>query len=109
MLKKDWLKELKKLSSSKGADPMKMEITPFRDWRIVVITFFVGLVIATGFNAYMSIAINHDNFFITAPKSSETVIFNKDGLAKVLEWFTVKEVLFEKARTEKSSVVDPSM
>lgn len=108
MFKKDWLTRLKKLHVSKGTDPLKMEITPFRDWRVVVVTFFVGLILATGFNAYMSIQINSDNFFTAAPQSGDTVTFNKDGLEKVLAGFADKEVLFEKAKTEKSSVVDPS-
>lgn len=108
MIKNDWTKELKKLFASNGGDPMKMEITPFRDWMVIVIIFFIGLILATGFNAYMSIEINRDNFFTTTQKSGEAVIFNKEGLAKVLAGLAEKEALFEKARTEKSTVVDPS-
>lgn len=108
MFKKDWVKELKRLSVSKGSDHTKMEITPFRDWRIIVTLFFVGLLVSIGFNFYMSIEINRDSFFTTAPKSGEVVVFNKDGLSKVLAALAEKEALFEKARTEKSTVVDPS-
>lgn len=109
MLKKDGLKEFKKFFSSKGSDPMKMEITPYRDWRIVVIAFFVGLVISFGFNIYMSIEINRDNFFTATTVESKGAAFKKDDLAKVLAGLAEKEALFEKIRTEGVSVVDPSI
>lgn len=108
MPKKDLLKVLKKFFSSKGSDPTKMETTPFRDWRIVVVTFFIGLVLSIGFNVYMSVEINQDSFFTTTTKGGEVAALNKSGLTKVLAGFAEKEALFEKARTEKNSVVDPS-
>ena len=109
MLKKDWLKELKKLFSSKGTDPMKMEVTPFRDWRIVVVSFFVGLAVSLGFNIYMSIEINRDTFFTAIPAASESVALNKDGLMKVLAGLAEKEAVFEKTKKEGVVVVDPSL
>lgn len=109
MLKNDWTKKLIKLSLSKGVDYEKMEITPFRDWRIVAVVFFVGIVLSIGFNAYVSIAINRDNFLTAVPKGGDGVIFNNEGLVKVLAGFAEREALFEKARTEKSAVVDPSL
>lgn len=109
MSKKDWIKEFKKLASSKGADSTKLETTPFRDWRIVAMTFFVGLALSVGFNVYMSIEINSDNFFTLTSKNGEIVSLKKDDLAKVLAGFAEREALFEKVRTEKSAVVDPSL
>ncbi len=109
MFKKDWIKKLKGLSSSKGVDPTKMEIAPFRDWRIVAMSFFAGLVVSLGFNIYMSIEINRDGFFTAASKSGEEVSFNKEGLSKVLAGFAEKEALFEKTKNEGVSVVDPSL
>lgn len=109
MLNKDWTKKIKKLFSSKGSDPMKMEFTPYRDWRIVAMSFFAGLVVSLGFNIYMSIEINRDNFFTATAKSGEEVTLNKEGLEKVLADFAGKEATFEKVKTEGVSVVDPSL
>lgn len=109
MLKKDWVKKFKKLFSSKGSDPMRMEVAPYRDWRIVVMSFFAGLVVSLGFNIYMSIEINRDSFFTATPKSGEEVALNKEGLEKVLAGFAEKEATFEKVKTEGVSVVDPSL
>lgn len=109
MFKNNWSKSLKKISLGKGNDPFKMEITPYRDWRILVIIFSVGLVGSLGFNIYMSIEINSDNFFKVAPKSSTGVAINKIGLTKILKEFSDKEAVFEKTRTEGVAVFDPSL
>lgn len=108
-MNKDWLKKLSNISATKGVDPSKVEITPFRDWRIIVATFFVSLLLSIGFNVYMSIEINRDNFFTTPVKSTDMEVFNKDGLASVLRALGEKEGLFEKARTERVIVADPSL
>lgn len=109
MLKNDWSKKLKKMFSNKGADPLKIEITPYRDWMVLVIIFFVGLIASFGFNIFMSVKINSDNFFTVAPVSEGSASLNKNGLAKILAEFTEKEKLFEKIRTEGVPVVDPSL
>lgn len=109
MPKKDWTAELKKLTYSKGVDKLKMEITPYRDWRVVVIIFFIALVGSFAFNIYMSIEINRDSFFATAPKTTGVIKFNEEGLAKVIKILDEKEALFEKAKTEGVTIVDPSL
>lgn len=95
--------------SSKGADHLKMEITPYRDWRVVIGAFFLGLVVSLGFNIFMSININSDNFFATAPKSGGGVTLNKDGLTKILAELAGKESIFEKVKKEGVVVTDPSL
>lgn len=109
MIKKEWTTELRTLFSSDGADSSKMEITPFRDWMVIIAVFFGGLAVSVGANIYMSVEINKDSFFTTAPKGGESVTLNKEGLSNVLSGLAEKEFLFEKARTEKSTVVDPSL
>lgn len=109
MKKIDWKAELKKLTTTKGSDPLKMEITPYRDWRVVVIVFFVGLLTSFGFNIYMSIEINRDSFFAAAPKSTGVIKFNEDGLSKVITGIDEKAARFEKIKTEGVDVVDPSL
>ena len=109
MFKKNWSKEIKKAFSSRGVDPVKMELTPYRDWRILVSTFFVGLLVSFGFNVYISIKIDSDNFFTTAPKSNIGLTLNKEGLTKILTELDEKAALFEKAKTEGVAIVDPSI
>lgn len=109
MLKKDWSKRIKKIFSSKGVDALKMEISPYRDWRILVSTFFVGIVASFGFNVYMSIKIDSDNFFATTPKGNSGVTLNEEGLKKILVELDEKRAVFEKAKNEGVAIVDPSL
>ncbi|OHA80075.1 MAG: hypothetical protein A2747_00425 [Candidatus Yonathbacteria bacterium RIFCSPHIGHO2_01_FULL_44_41] len=109
MLKKNLEILLKKFTKSRGVDALKMEITPYRDWRMVVIIFFVGLVVSLGFNIYMLTEINRDSFFITAPKVIGVVKFNEEGFAKVVMDINEKAARFEKIINEGAAVVDPSL
>jgi hypothetical protein len=109
MFKKDWNKEFKKLTASKETDTFRIEPTPYRDWRFLVMGFFVTLILSVGFNIYMSIEINRDSFFTTTPKNEQGVTFDREGLAAVLSGLAAKEAAFEKLRIEGVSVVDPSL
>lgn len=109
MFKKNWSKGLKKIFSTKGVDTLKMEIAPYRDWRILVSTFFVGLVASFGFNVYMSIKIDSDNFFATTPKSNSGVTLNEEGLTKILKELDEKSAAFEKVKNEGVAIADPSL
>lgn len=109
MPKKDWSKGIKRIFTSKGVDALKMEITPYRDWRILVSTFFVGLVASFGFNVYMSVKIDSDNFFATTPKGSSGMSLNEEGLKKILAGLDEKGAIFEKAKNEGVAIADPSL
>lgn len=109
MPKKDWKAELKKLTYSKGSDPLKMDITPYRDWRILVIASFLGLVGALGYNIYITIQINSDVFSVVTQKSSGVAKFNEEGLTKLVLSIDQKAAIFEKIRNEGMAVVDPSI
>jgi hypothetical protein len=110
MMKKNWKQEFKKITQSKGRDPLKMEITPYHDWRLAVIIFFGGLIGSLAFNIYMSIEISKDNFFAAPPRSVGVVKFNQEGLAKVMKSIDEKTALFEKVKNNEGAVaVDPSL
>ncbi|OIP65324.1 MAG: hypothetical protein COV32_01910 [Candidatus Yonathbacteria bacterium CG10_big_fil_rev_8_21_14_0_10_43_136] len=109
MQKKDWKAEFKKLTYSNGSDALKMEITPYRDWRILTILSFVGLVLAGGYNVYVIIQINRDSYYVAQPKSTGVANFNEEGLAKVITSIDEKATNFENAITETRTAVDPSL
>lgn len=106
---KDWLKFIKKVFQVKRKDTSKMEITPYRDWAILMWSAFVVFSVSLGFNIYMSININQDNFFGSPTPDTSGTILNKAGLDSALGIITSKEALFEKTRTQKITVVDPSL
>ncbi len=108
MLKKEWIKKIKSLLILKKASTQKIDIAPYRDWRTVVITFFIGLVFSLGLNAYLFMEINKGSFFVATQNGEELIKFNKEGLTKVLEELQVKEVVFEELKTKGLPMVDPS-
>ncbi len=109
MPKKDWKAEFKKLTYSKGVDVLKMEITPYRDWRTVVILFFTALVSSIVYNSYVFIEINRDTFFTAAPKSTGVIKFDEERLTKVVAGLDEKSALFEKVKNDGVAIVDPSL
>jgi len=106
---KDLEKKIKELFSSKGKDVLKIEPTPYRDWGVIVGVFFCGLVLSLGFNIYISIKINGDDFFVAVKNEDSGPVLNKAGLEKVLTEFSIKENTFQKVITEKTPIVDPSL
>ncbi|MFA5997621.1 MAG: hypothetical protein WC791_04015 [Candidatus Paceibacterota bacterium] len=101
--------KFKKLIYSKGTDSYKREIAPYRDWQIIIIIIFAGLSASFVFNVYLSIGINNESYFTTAPRPAGVTTFNEDGLAKVVADINQKATLFEKAQTEVITVVDPAL
>lgn len=99
----------KKLTYSKGVDRLKMEITPYRDWRIVVSVFFIVLMSSIWFNTNVFIEINRDTFFTATPKSPGVVKFNEEGLGKVIAGLDEKSATFEKAKNDGVAIADPSL
>ncbi|MBI3634560.1 MAG: hypothetical protein HY228_03015 [Candidatus Yonathbacteria bacterium] len=116
MLKKDLNKKTKNLFSLKGiislwrdADPSKIEIAPYRDWRIMGIVFFVILLASFGFNMYLLFEVNRDNFFVVPEVKSQGMSFDREGLNRVLDLIATREATFEKLKTETVKVNDPSL
>lgn len=98
-----------KHTCSRGADALKMEITPYRDWRIIVIAFFSGMAVALGFNIYMSKQISGDGFVTATSGATNMIKFDAAGLEKAITTINSKEALFEKVKNEGVATVDPSI
>ncbi len=106
--KKNLDTRIKKMFSTKGSDPTKIEITPYRDWSIVVVIFLSGIFISLGFNVYLFMGINEDDFFGNTVKKEEVAIFNKEKLLTVLDGFKKKEEVSEALRKVATPTIDPS-
>lgn len=100
-------KVMKGVLSSKGTDSAKIEPMPYRDWKIIVLSFFGGLVLSLGFNIYMSYQINNDNFFTTSTQKQAGPTLNREGLGKVLAGLAAKEDFLAKPIAD-TTIVDPS-
>ena len=105
----DYFKKInKKIFESKGADPLKTEITPYRDWKILVVVFFIAIASSIGFNVYMLIQINNDNFFNSVTERPTGPVLNRDRLTAVLAMLAEKDALISGKATSTPFAVDPS-
>lgn len=106
MFKKFWSNNIK---NSNEADSAKMEITPFRDWKIILMVSLVGFMVSLGFNIYMSLQLSQEKFFSVKRNVEPGVVFNSYALSLVLENIAKKEGDFERIKIEGVSVPDPSL
>lgn len=108
MFKNYYKKFVKKFFSGRGQDPLKTEARPYRDWKFVVIIFFVALAVSMGFNAYMLFQINNDTFFNVTASKQEGTTLNTDGLSNVLANLRANDAILAGATTTIPLAVDPS-
>ena len=107
--KKKLDQKIKKMFATKGNDPTKIEITPYRDWRIVVIIFLWGIFVSLGLNVYLFMRINEEDFFGASVKKEEIITFNTEKLLTVLEGFKKKEEISEALKKAPTPIIDPSL
>lgn len=100
---------IKRLAQHQDKDKFKIEMTPHRDWRILVITFAV-LVVAVGFASfYIFVQIERDEIFIAKEgEKAHARIFNTQKLKDTIKTFEEKKATLEILRTERPPIIDPS-
>ena len=108
MLKDYFRKIFKKFTFSKGEDSSKRMFKPYKDWKILVISFSVGLIISIGLNTYLSVRIIDNSFLTTLVPVNSGPVLDRAGLTKVLSDFAAKEAFLANPSATTSPVVDPS-
>lgn len=89
-----------------GTDPFKLAFHPFRDWWMLIVSFFVLFLGSVMFHGYMFTHIDEQQAG-TGAQSGDIVDMKR--LQKVIDFFDAKEIRFARLRTEKPKVVDPSL
>lgn len=92
-----------------GTDRSKMEITPFRDWRVLVIVFFIALLGVFGFNGSLFLRINTDSFVTGGLPETNIAPLENNKLDNAVKEITKRSEKFEKLRKEKPTYIDPSL
>ncbi len=106
------LKQIKeRFSRIISRDKFKSFLTPYRDWKIIVISFFILFVIIGIANAYFFIQIDAGKIFFKVEKkpTKNFEVLNVSGLKKTVQFFGNKEKNFEALSKEKLNIVDPSL
>lgn len=95
------------LSRKKTKDKFKIEITPYRDWKIIGEVFFGLLIVLFAAHAYLFMRLQDDSFF-TSKEVEAPIGFKKERVISTVEYYREKAIQFEARKLEKPSVVDPA-
>lgn len=96
------------LSAQRAKDKFKIEITPYRDWKIVGGAFFGLLAILFAAHAYLFVRLQDDSLF--ASKEEEAPIgFKKERVVSTVEYYRERAAAFEARKAQKPSIVDPAV
>lgn len=98
-----------KFFAKKDRDTLKIEITPYRDWKIIVNAFFVAFMVLVALHMYVFVELSNDTLFAQKDTTDTVIMFNKDRLLKVVDQYDAKAAKYNALLETKPAVVDPSV
>jgi hypothetical protein len=104
------LKLYKDHTQSKKGIYRKRGIRPGTDWKVIAVTFFVLLAIATGVNLFLYIQIKNNAWWtVDETNTVYRVKINQKALKDTVEEFGARKEKFEEFASTTVSVGDPSL
>lgn len=100
---------VEKFFAKQDRDKLKIEITPYRDWKILVKVFFVVLVVLVATHVYVFVQLSNDTLFAQKDVTDTVITFNKDRLLQTVDYYDAKEATYREILETKPSVVDPAV
>lgn len=101
-------KFLKQVRTISAHDPSKVVLTPYRDWRILVMFFFFFLAALVGFQAYFFVGLEQESFFSSNTASSSPT-FDKNALMDTIKYYDANASEFETIKSAPQNLVDPAV
>lgn len=87
---------------------LRME-KPQNDWRFILISNFIVLVLFAVFSFYLFIQISEDDIFISEIENSVFIeTLNRNLLNETINDFREREDRFSKIQSKKPKVIDPN-
>ncbi|MBI5816955.1 MAG: hypothetical protein HZB09_00855 [Candidatus Yonathbacteria bacterium] len=91
-------------------DKFKTEMTPHRDWRILVIAFAVFVIGVGVASFYIFVQIDRDEIFVAKEgEKASTKTFNTQKLKDTIKAFEQRKTVLEALRAERPHIIDPSI
>lgn len=86
------------------------EINPQRDLGIVVIIFILSSIVAMFFGVYVYREISKGGFFVDSNKEEILIeSIDRSELVKAVEFYELKEKIFQEVKSKKPEIIDPSL
>lgn len=105
----DIKKIFKKFIRLRDKDKLKMEITPHRDWRILVVVFAVLVIIVAAVSFYSFMHIGNDDIFLSRGGDRSAVkMLDTQKLKNIIQAFQARADELAGMRANRPHVVDPS-
>ncbi|GMQ95171.1 MAG: hypothetical protein BMS9Abin13_283 [Patescibacteria group bacterium] len=104
-------KILQKVTDYWDKDSLKLTLTPYRDWGILIVAFFIFIAIASTAHSYLFIKIKNQQIFFEEASGEilEMEVLDTERLRSTVEFFDKKEETFQRLLIEKPSIIDPSL
>lgn len=88
----------------------KKGIRPGTDWKVIVVTFFLGMIVVAGINLFIYIQVKNNAWWKTDEAGTVyQVRINQKGLQDVLVQFEEQKNKLESFKTSVPTISDPSL
>ncbi len=105
----EYIEKIKSAVLPKKKDKEKIQITPERDWKIIVMTFFFLTLLLSGGTFYAFYILNR--WEISAPEGSGLAplqTIDRNSMLKTIEVFDGKQATLAELLSKKPRKIDPS-
>lgn len=109
MMNKKWENSIKDLWEKRIKMLCRFEIAPYRDWRIIMSIFFIGMVVSVAFSVYLFMGVRGDTLFSGGVKKDDSVKMDVTKLTKTINMFQARSKQFEELKMATTTLVDPSL
>jgi flagellar basal body-associated protein FliL len=106
----DSKKIFKRFTQLRDNDKLKMEITPRKDWQLLVVFFVVLAVIVAATSFYIFVHIENDEIFLAKGEDRPALkVFNAAKLKNIIQTLRSREEDLANLKANRPHVVDPSL
>lgn len=105
-----YIEKIREAILPKKRDREKIQVTPYRDWRIIVITFFFAVALLSGGTLYVSHSLDKKT---TEPGAQNALLpvetIDRNSMLKTIEAFDEKGFRLAELLSKKPKKTDPSL
>jgi hypothetical protein len=99
-----------KFKISRGGRILGFGLSPEIDWKLIIVTFMVGLIFVLSGCAYYFIKINNGGFIpVTDEEKVPASSFNINRVRQTINYYENKSKELELIKTTPENILDPSL
>lgn len=79
------------------------------DWKILVLSFLLIIILLVAFSFYISFKVKEENFSFLSDSKKNEELLNRERLSKVITFFDSKQNRLDDLKAKKPLNIDPSL